>query len=131
VERNDAADCVVSCHLAKPPSLPNCKSTEISGVDYLAVYCSYEQPTVAQSTSNGWSVLHLSFDDAHDYHTVHWDNRLYFLICQNYDIGEGSNIVGFANIAKRFGYHPVVLTKLREDTTVKTIEEIAADDRIQ
>jgi hypothetical protein len=111
------------------PKTYNCKSTEIANVSDVAVYCSQERPTVAQYADNGWAVLRLSFDDENDYHTIHWDNRLYFLVCYSNDIGENSNIVGFDKLAKRFGYHPIDLSKVNQYTKVDTIEGVAAGDR--
>ena len=96
-----------------------CRPNEIE-VRYEAVYCSVRSPRYAYHRDNKWVIQHLSFDGRHDYHAVHWDNRLYFLVCHNYDIGEGSSDIDA--IAKRFGYHPI---DTPDDTEVDSIEEVA------
>jgi hypothetical protein len=107
------------------PNTYSCKQREISKAVYSAVYCSFDHPTVAFKTDSGdWSVRYLSFDDDHDSHAVHWDNRLYFLICHNFDVDDGSRSLG--KIGTRFGYHPIKrVDYYDEDSKFHTIEEVA------
>ena len=121
-----SAACIKDYPSGRHPETYNCKSHEISVVDYTAVYCSTEQPTIGQRGDSGWSVSYLSFDDENDYHSIHWSNRLYFLVCHHFDIGEQSNIVGFDRIARRFGYYPIDLTKVPGDVKVQEIEGVAS-----
>jgi Bacterial SH3 domain len=110
---------------AEYPKAYSCKSTEISFVDNLAIYCGIQRPAIAHMRDNGWTVSHLSFDDQNDYHAIHWDNRLYFLICHSFDIDAAPNSVGLERVGSRFGYHPIDLSKDPDNITVKTIEEVS------
>lgn len=122
--------CVKDYPSGRHPNTYACKPTEISLVEYLAVFCSNGRPVVAHPADNGWLVVHLSFDDENDSHAMHWYNRLYFLVCHNHDIGEEANIVGFDQIARRFGYR-AGSRKVPEDTKVRTIEDVAGEAEVR
>jgi hypothetical protein len=115
-----------TCHKNYPngrsyPKTYACRPNEIE-VTYEAVYCSAQSPRFAyhRQNDNKWVIQHLSFDEQHNYHAIQWDNRLYFLVCHNYDIGDGG--YNLDQIAKRFGYHPI---DTPDDTEVDSIAEVA------
>lgn len=112
-----------TCHKDYPGDYPKsyaCRPNEIEA-RYDAVYCSVQSPRVAyQNDKNKWVIQSLSFDEQHNYHAIQWDNRLYFLVCHNYDLGDGG--YNLDQIGKRFGYHPI---STPDDTEVDSIEEVA------
>ena len=114
-----------TCHKTYPngnyPNSYACRPNEIE-VAVEAIYCSTQSPHFAYQTDNKkWGIQHLSFDA--DYHAIHWDNRLYFQVCHNYDIGENYEI---GKIAKRFGYHPI---NAPDDSEVDSIKEIEKEEK--
>jgi hypothetical protein len=114
-----------TCHKTYPggnyPKTYACRPKEIE-VTSEAVYCSTQSPRFAYHQQNKWVIQHLSFDEQHNYHAIQWDNRLYFLVCHNHDIGDGG--YNLDQIAKRFGYHPISTS---DDIEVDAIEEVAPD----
>lgn len=66
-----------TCHKDYPNgrSYPNsyaCRPNETEVADE-AVYCSTQSPRYGyHGNDNKWIVQHLSFDDQHDYHAIHW-----------------------------------------------------------